>query len=111
MIETQWEGGLKSTKARRINLDYGSKKTCSWFQDTMIGQIDHNDERIPQSRNTEIQGRDNQSKGESEMETGRNQQWKERKRQNIFRSEDSILMSTKENRNHGQPSKGHGRHK
>ena len=39
MIETQQEGGLKSTKVRRIDLDYGSKKTCSRFQDTMIGQI------------------------------------------------------------------------
>ena len=38
MIETQREDDLKSTEVR-IDLDHGSKKTCSWFQDIMIGQI------------------------------------------------------------------------
>ena len=38
MIETQREDDLKSTEVR-IDFDYGSKKTCSWFQDIMTGQI------------------------------------------------------------------------
>ena len=38
MIETQREDDPKSTEVR-IDLDYGSKKTCSWFQDITTGQI------------------------------------------------------------------------
>ena len=38
MIETQREDDVKSTEVR-TDLDHGSKKTCSWFQGVMIGQV------------------------------------------------------------------------